>query len=170
VGRVLVLAGLVAALALAGVACGSGSEERFASDGVVAGRVIYQRCTPRRCIAITIPAWVAAPASGTPVYGHRATVPGSSGFRMSRDGRFGNAYVPVGSWSFSVPGLEQPDCRPRPSFQVRPEMSYDIVFRFDVAGRCSAQVSERPPGTGAGRGTVIVRVRDSATPAGMLGP
>jgi hypothetical protein len=151
----LLLAGVMAALALAAVACGSGTEERFASDGVVAGRVIYQRCSPHRCIAVTIPAWVATPPSGTPVYGHRATVPGMSGFDMSRDGRFGNAYIPVGSWSFSVPGLEQPDCRPRPSFQVRPDMSYDIVFRFDVAGRCSAQVSERAPDGGS----VIVRVR-----------
>ena len=56
---------------------------------------------------------------------------------MGSDGKFGDAPFPTGHWVFFLPRMERRDCAPRPLFEIKAKMFYDIVFRFGRPGQCS---------------------------------
>jgi hypothetical protein len=150
VGRISLFGiGLLAVLA---PGCGSLPEE-FANEGVVAGQVVYFKCskaTPPLCrrVPITRSVWYNT-TTGVGVKGLNLRAPHDiSGFGLSgSDGHFGDGYVPEGRWEYRVTApLARPGCDPRPTFDITKKMFYEIKFRITVPGDCSATVWEQPLG------------------------
>jgi hypothetical protein len=139
-------AGLVL-LPIAAASC-AGNPGEFDNSGWVAGRVYYIRCVkPHACAAAAIPKRVWNTQSGTGVRGRLVSHQNDpAGIGMGRDGKFGDAPVPTGRWIFYVPRMERRGCAPRPTFEIKAKMFYEIDFRFGRTGHCSATVWEQPVG------------------------
>jgi hypothetical protein len=113
--------------------------------------VVYLKCTKAessKCIPAPIPRRIWHNPDGVVVKGRLqdGSTGEGAGLGMSSDGRFGDAYVLAGHWIFSAPLLERQDCAPRPSFEIKVKMFYEIIFRFGRPGQCSATVWEQPLG------------------------
>jgi hypothetical protein len=136
----------VVAIPLVAVAC-TGQPGEFDHSGWVAGRVVDVRCSRQGvCAAAPIPKRIWNAPSGTGVRGRSDHQGDMAGIGMGNDGAFGDAPVPEGHWVFFVPRMERATCAPRPAFDVKAKMFYEIVFRYGPAGRCSATVWEQPVG------------------------
>jgi hypothetical protein len=146
----------IATLAVA-VGCGGPSGE-FAGDGDVAGSITYFACThstPPVCHRAPIPRR-ASGMLGAAVIARQLDGDGRTGAGINHGG-FGDNYVSPGRYRYSIPLLERPGCRPRPVFEITPQLFYEIRFRFGAPGTCSATVWKRPYGTDHRAGSVVAR-------------
>jgi hypothetical protein len=154
---VILLVGLCLVVSVGGCVNGPGE---FDGAGDVAGRIIYFACpakTPTRCRPARIPKRATTDAAvigvGKALSGERD----GAGFGISGT-QFGDGYVAAGHYQFRIPKLERPGCAPRPGFEIKQQMFYEIVFRFLAPGHCSATVWEQHYGNGPQPRTVISQV------------